>query len=441
MSSKRPSIAWRLAFWLTAGTSLLWAGAAGIALAVLNAELTETFDDSLRQSALRLLPLALHDIGEPDERREYRISPLTEEDQYFTYYIRDPAGRPMLLADDTPTELLVDKAPEGYFYINGHRALSLTDPRSKFGIVVVEKSDHRFHAVLDAAGVLFWPLAALIPLIGVGIWAMVRVAMRPLERLRAEIAARGGHNLEEVSSAEHPVELAPIADEVASLLQRLRAALDAERTFASSSAHELRTPIAGALAQTQQLALELEGRKEGARVREIESALRKLSELSEKLLQLSRLDAGFARAEKPGDMLPVLRLVARDANSQAGADVKLDIAEGTDLSLAINADAFAIAVANLIHNATRHGEPNTPIRVIAGPGRKVAVINSGPIVDPATLARLGQRFVRGDTSAKGSGLGLSIVGTIAEQTGGELHLNSPASGAGDGFEAVLVWPN
>jgi len=439
MTRRKPSIAWRLAFWLTAGTAVLWAGAAGIALAVLNIELTETFDDTLRQSALRLLPLALHDLGEPEERHEYRISPLNQEDQYFTYYVHDPAGRPLLLADDTPPELVVDKVPEGFSYINGQRALSLTDKQSGFGIVVVEKSDHRGHAIADAAGALFWPLAALIPLIGIGIWAAVRIAMRPLERLRAEIAQRGSHNLAELSSAEHPVELAPIADEVASLLQRLRAALDAERTFAASSAHELRTPIAGALAQTQQLAFELQNRKEGARVREIESALRKLSELSEKLLQLSRLDAGFASAEKPGDMLPVLKLVARDSGSQSNARVTLDIDPAADLRLAINADAFAIAVSNLVHNAAKHGDPDQPIRVVVGPGKRLAVINAGTIVDPQTLSRLGQRFVRGDTSAKGSGLGLSIVRAIAEQTGGDLHLFSPARDASDGFESELVW--
>ena len=57
-----------------------------------------------------------------------------------------------------------------------------------------------------------------------------------------------------------PDEIATVAASVNALIGRLRGALEAERSFTANSAHELRTPIAAALAQTQRLIAELPGR-------------------------------------------------------------------------------------------------------------------------------------------------------------------------------------
>jgi len=63
----RPSIAWRLAAGLSATMAVLWIGAAGLAGTVMITQINEAFDQSLRQGALRLLPLAVHEIGEGDK--------------------------------------------------------------------------------------------------------------------------------------------------------------------------------------------------------------------------------------------------------------------------------------------------------------------------------------------------------------------------------------
>jgi ferredoxin len=68
----------------------------------------------------------------------------------------------------------------------------------------------------------------------------------------------------------------------------------------------------------------------------------------------------------------------------------------------------------------------------------VHVVNEGPIVAPDVLAGLTRRFARGETRSAGAGLGLAIVETIVNQTGGKLELLSPASGRSGGFEARLT---
>lgn len=438
----RPSIALRLAIGLSVGTAILWIGAAIIASLVLQKELGEAYDETLRQSAMRLLPLVSHEIRESDDHSERRIPRLGGEERYLAYYVLDERGRTIVSAADGPPPVDINKLSNGFSELGGRRLFALTDRQSGYRIVVFESNDHRHEALFDSIVTLTMPLAALIPLIVLGIWFFVRQAMRPLGRLRRDIAERGGDNLAPLQDDGHPAELAPIAEAVAGLLVRLRAAMDAERAFAANSAHELRTPIAGALAQTQLLARELDGKPGAARVKNVEAALHHLAQLSEKLLQLARLDAGFARSDDPVDLKPVLELVVRDLNAERTRSKKitLEIATGAQLKAHIHPDAFAIAVRNLIHNARIHGAQDGEVLVRVEPQRVVRVINAGPIVPPQTMARIGERFVRGTTSAQGTGLGLSIVQAIMAQTGGELALHSPATDRHDGFEAALHLP-
>ena len=457
---RAPSIALRLALGLTAGMALLWIGAAAISVGVMQHELDEARDEGLRQSALRLLPLAMHDLrerrgvvgrfvvgeegGDGDDDEDDRLSPESGEPykSVFTYLIRNADGEIVLRDEDAPLTPVPTVPQEGYGDLDGRRTFGLVDPRSGYSIAIIETTDRRMLALRDNVIALGLPLLALLPLMAGGIWLAMRLALRPLEALRQDIAQRDSRNLEPVGSDGHPVELAPIAEAVGALLTRLKSALDAERAFAARSAHELRTPIAGALAQTQQLAAELGNGPGAARLREIEAALKKLSKLSEKLLQLARVEAGFARSDAAIDLLPALKLVERDINATSTwrDRVVLETDGRTSLTAAIDPDAFAIAVRNLVENGLKHGAAEAPVRIVLEQGTTLRVINQGDIVSAADLARLGQPFVRGDTAADGSGLGLSIARTILEQAGGSLTLHSPATGAEDGFEAIIELP-
>ncbi|MDB5540342.1 MAG: hypothetical protein JWQ89_2069 [Devosia sp.] len=436
---KRYSFAWRLALGLSAMTTVLWLGAASIAGFVMQRELDAAFDEALQQSAYRLLPLAVHRLREPREKEQLEVAGMDEDKGYFAYYVLAPDGGLVVRSADVPNAIVSETIGDGFENSDGRRVFGLTDPRSGFRVVVLENTAHRAAALTESLAALLWPLVALIPLIAIGIWFAIRLAMRPVEAMSRDVAARDRRNLQPLDVEGQPVELAPIAEAVADLLNRLRSALDAEKAFAASSAHELRTPIAGALAQVQQLAIELGERPGTERLLEVEAALRHLAQLSEKLLQLSRLEAGFARSDSPVDLAPILRLVVRDFQSSAkNADrIRFDDASGGVLSGRIDVDAFAIALRNLIENALIHGQPGATVRIVAEPGNLVRVTSAGPVVPASVLDSIAEPFTRGSTSATGTGLGLSIVRSIMEQTGGTLTLHSPATGAADGFEAVL----
>jgi two-component system, OmpR family, sensor kinase len=439
---RRPSIAWRLAIGLTVMTALLWLGATAIAGLVMQRELDTAYDQLLEQAAYRILPLAMHRIREPGEDDELRVEGLSdrEDDEYFAYYVVRKTGSVVIRAEDVPDSIVARTIPDGFSSSDGRRVFALTDGRSGFQIVVLEHTEHRAAALTQSLGGLLWPLLALIPLIVIGIWYAIGLAMRPVAAMSRDIAVRDRRNLTPLNIEGQPVELAPIAEAVADLLGRLRSALAAERAFAASSAHELRTPIAGALAQVQQLAIELGSRPEAHRLREVEAALRHLAQLSEKLLQLSRLEAGFARSDREVDLTSVLRLVVRDFQSSALYHDRVTLTDNSSGTLrgSIDIDAFAIAIRNLVENALLHGASDGPVLITVEPGNVVQVANEGPVVPTDLLETIAEPFARGVTTAKGTGLGLSIVRTIMEQTGGTLALHSPATGRTDGFEAILT---
>jgi len=441
----RASITGRLILMLTLGMTVLWLLGAAISSAILQRELNESFDRAEAEVGHRLLPLAADSLQDPDENGPdvHEIHHLQlDRDSALVYQLRHADGRMLLRSDDAPTIPLDSAAKPGFSNSQEFRIFTLTDPSSQMTIQVGELLAHRDRAIWGSTAILFVPLLLLIPLSATAIWFAARRGLKPLGALRREIAARSSANLAPLAVAGLPRELTPIAAALASLIDRLRSALDSERQFAANSAHELRTPIAAALAQTQRLIETTSDEAARAEGRKVEATLRRLSSLAEKLMQLARADAGMALSGEPTLLLPILELVIADtrARSKPPRTIQLDVAADAEgIAVQINIDALGIVLRNLIDNAVAHSPPGTPIEVsIQGDG-SVAVRNDGPLVPPEVLAKLRRRFERGTTVASGSGLGLAIVDAIVEQTGGSLALKSPATGRQTGFEAIACF--
>ncbi|MFG1342339.1 sensor histidine kinase [Xanthobacter autotrophicus] len=438
----RWSLRRRLGLWLTVAVAALWLAAATVAGLVLQHEIGEVFDSALQEVAQRVLPLAYSELlsREAGDAPQH-MAPIGPHREYITYVVRDGAGRVLLQSSDA--ELMAIPAGLAPGFRTSDRLRTYTEAAVRGTIVVTTAEDlgHRAAAVRRAVAALIWPLVALVPIALAGVWLSVRLSLKPVLAFRRAIETRGHGNLTPVATAGLPEEIAPVAAAVNALLERLRGALEAERGFTANSAHELRTPIAAALAQTQRLVAELPEGPERERARAIAGALRRLSRLSEKLLQLAKAEGGGLVAEVPAPLAPVLRHVIADIDRQTGrgTDIALSIpANGGPLS-DLDPDAFAILARNLIENALKHGEPETPVEVQLDDGR-FEVANHGPVVPADLLAGLLRPFQRGPTGAEGSGLGLAIAAAICRGAGLTLDLTSPIPGTADGFRATVRFP-
>ncbi|CAM5577505.1 two-component system sensor histidine kinase QseC [Aquamicrobium terrae] len=432
------SLQWRLSLWLGLGITLLWAFAAAVTAQKLRHEMDEVFDSALEETGQRLLPLAVRDVigRDSDDEPNQSVATMREHDEYFTYVVRDAEGRVLLRSHKADLSVFPPFIGMGFANTPTHRIYSDAALQGTVTISVAEPLARRRAVAWQTLLGLALPLGLLVPVSLTGVWAVVRLSMGPLRRFRSDIEVRGAGDLTPISAKGLPLEIQPNALAVNRLLERLSRTLEAERSFTANSAHELRTPVAAALAQTQRLIIETSDKAARGRAREIEAALHRLSRLSEKLMQLARAEGARLRTTEPTDLATVLRmLVGEMAETADGTDrIKLTLPDGPMLSR-IDPDAFAILARNLIENALKHGCRQEPVRVALSADGVLCVANAGPAVAPDLLARLSEPFERGQAQADGAGLGLAIAKTIAAGTGGRIELRSPREGRQDGFEA------
>lgn len=431
----------RLAFALTSGIIALWLMATVAAGLLLRHEIDEVFDSALQEVVQRVLPLAYTEILGREAEAEpglQEVASVGAHREYITYIVRDATGRRLLQSHDADLAQFPPNPAHGFSDGPSSRLYTEIAVSGTLIVTAAERPGHRQKAVRDAIKVLAWPLILLLPLGIAGTWVLVAVTLRPVVAFRHEIEARGSGHLAPVSVSHLPSEIAPVAEAVNALMARVRRALDAERSFTANSAHELRTPVAAALAQAQRLRAELPEGPARARTVEIESALKRLARLSEKLLQLARAEGAGLIGEAPQDLVPALRLVLHDLAAEGAVEVMLPQA-GRFVST-LDMDAFAILARNLIENALKHGDASEPVRVALTDDGHFSVVSPGPVLEAAILGAMTQRFVRGTTMAEGAGLGLSIVQAITQGVGAEIAFVSPASGRLDGLEVVVQLP-
>ncbi|WP_233873117.1 ATP-binding protein [Paraburkholderia adhaesiva] len=428
----------RMAVLLAAGLIVFSLAAAFAVFHVLRGEINRMSDSALQETAQRLVPLAVMDIVDVERQSDdgQRIAAVRAHHELLTYIVRDQAGNTVLQSHDANPAIFPPGLTSGFRSTQTHRIYAETVLQGTVTLLIAEPLASRQRAGFGAAFAVLRPLLLLVPLGLLGTWLMVRSGLRPIRQFCEGIGGRGRDDLSPLSKAGLPAEIEPVADSVNALMIRLGRALTAERSFTANSAHELRTPIAAALAQTQRLIAEAQGSQLEERTKTVETSLRTLARLSEKLMQLARAEGGHILADVPQDLRPVLQIVVEDIRrADQSARVDLTLPEQA-VNSRIDQDAFAILVRNLIENAIKHGAAE-PVRAVLFADGRLSVANRGRIVPVDTLARLTEPFERGATAATGSGLGLAIVNAIVQAAGASLHLHSPASGCPDGFEAVV----
>ena len=439
------SMSRRLVMTLTGVIGVLWLVGVTYAALSIRHEIDEVFDSALQETAQRILPLAIDDLGRRGERNDGgsgRLTSLADDDheEYIHYQVRDASGRVLLHSHDAPEQPFVAPIKRGFFD-DGHRRYFTELSRDKsIAVQVAELPKERHEAVRALWSGLLVPLLIVLPLVAIAIREMVKHTTKPVRDIQQEMRKRDGANLAALDAHGLPEELTPIVEDVNRLLVRLNSALEAERAFAANSAHELRNPVAAAHAQASLLAAGIADVDQRKRAEGLVSTLATLSRKIESILQLARTESGLALSRERMSLSDVVSLLMTDytRKPQAQGRIRFENVASEDVLVMADPDALGIAIQNLIGNALKHSPKGTPIVVRFGPGALLSVRNDGSVVAAEELVRLKQRFARGPSGSKdGSGLGLYIADTIARQSDGHLDLYSPARGQTSGFEVVL----
>ncbi|GAC1410767.1 MAG: heavy metal sensor histidine kinase [Burkholderiaceae bacterium] len=250
---------------------------------------------------------------------------------------------------------------------------------------------------------------------------LVRLGLRPLRKLASQTESIGITNLNaRVALANAPSELSPLVDAFNAMLDRLATGFAQMSQLTADMAHDLRTPIANLLGQTE-VALGI------ARSAEYYEAL--IASNFEEFQRLSRMMDNMlflARSEHPEATIEHAHLDVASEYERV-----TDYFEGlaAERSLQFEANGYGTvwadpvllrrALANLVANAVQYADPDTTILLgceADGSGTRIWVENTGDAIPQSKLPRLFDRFYRADTARRGSsqssGMGLSIVRTI-----------------------------
>ncbi len=431
----------RLGLSLGVFLTVLWIAVASVTAMNVRHKMDEVFDSALQETAQRLLPLAVVDIvGREDDGVTQRLGAIRAHDELFTYLVRDAQGRILLQSHTADPAIFPVYDGVGFRQTATHRFYNEDAVRGSIRITMAEPLAHRAKVARDVQVGLGLPLLVVAPLTLLAIFLAVRASFAPLRRFRETLEARDARDLSPVPSSDIPSDIAPIAHTLNDLLGRLKSAFAAERSFAANAAHELRTPLAGAIAQAQRLQLETGDPAAKTRAAGIETTLKRLTRLSERLMQLARAEGGQLRLERTSDLREVVRIVVEDLARAQGRDrIVLEVPPMPVMS-DLDPDVFGIVCRNLVENALRHGAETGPVLVTFSANGLLTVANDGAVVSPQTLSRLTARFERGDGRGDGSGLGLAIVAAIAARIDRPLGIKSPRSGSTAGFEVTVEIP-
>ncbi|MFC0597607.1 sensor histidine kinase [Streptomyces palmae] len=291
-----------------------------------------------------------------------------------------------------------------------------------------------------AAGGLGWLIAGrvLAPLHQVTATAH-RIAAAPA-------ADRGLH--ERINLAGPEDEVKDLADTFDTMIERLDRSFDGQRRFVANASHELRTPLALNRALVE---MAMHRKSASADVKHLGEQLLQVNARHERLISGLLLLAGAEHhlpEATPVDLAEVVtHVVAQSAEEARQAGVIVYAEPGTAVT-AGDPMLLERIVQNLLDNAIRHnidadgGWVRIVSRTRAGQGVDIEVRNTGPDVPAYEVPRLFEPFRRLGTerlsTAKGSGLGLSIVRAVARAHHGDVTAQPNGTG---GLTVTVTLPH
>lgn len=379
-----------------------------------------------------LLPALLH-------QREATTAPLllparasVVNDVSLQFQMVSGDGRLLARSAVMPNEIVVP-LKEGFIKVNfhGYRWHLLVAKAADFDVwfVLAERDDQRYRLAESMILQAVYPMVFAIPIIGIIIWWVLGVGLRPIKLLARELSYREATDLHPITQHTMPAELVPLAHSANELLRRLAASFAREKRFSADAAHELRTPIAALRIHCDNLLQELQPTSGSAL--KLQQGIERMSYLVEQILMLNRM----APDHFMGNFAPV-NLSQLVKNCVAEQSLAL---ETSNHHIEFNGDecwikgdrlALETLINNLLGNAIKYTPPNGHLSVNTwwrGKDIVLEIMDDGPGIPESQYDRVFDRFYRlgGDrhqSASFGCGLGLSIVKQIVDLHSAQITL-------------------
>jgi two-component system sensor histidine kinase TctE len=378
----------------------------------------------------------------PEERFFYRVSNA----QGATY--AGSADLPVVPPQSDDEFAYQDAAYRGmHLRLVSYRIMEGGEPL----VITVGETPHRRDMAVQHLDVSFGVNDSIQMLLVFGIALFgISVALRPLQRLRDQIARRPSHNLTPLPTDDVPGEVLPLVESLNALLATVRESALSQQHFLANAAHQLRTPLTGIKAQLEVLARDAAGSPLQDRIERLHGGIDRLAHTANQLLALARAEPS---AHGSSRFLPVdlSNLIAQVVSSSLDRALGHGIDLGAECQPARVAGVYWVLhelLMNLVDNAIRHTPPGGHVTLRCGVdgGRPfLEVDDTGTGIPPEEREKVKERFYRGANSdGESCGLGLAIVEESARAHGAffsildgrcgrgtRMRIDFPASGPGD----------
>jgi signal transduction histidine kinase len=275
-------------------------------------------------------------------------------------------------------------------------------------------------------------LPLVLALVAGAVWLVIGRTLRPVERIRAEVAEISERALDRrVPLPGTGDEVQRLAETMNQMLDRLESAALHQRDFVANASHDLQSPLSVIRTELDVAAAHPDATDWSQTVQTLRVEADRMERLVRDLLFLARADTAPPAATGLVDLDDVvLEEVARirDATS-----LEIDTSAVSAAPVRGSRDDLARLVRNLLANACAHAASKVVVTTGQVGDAVLVVEDDGPGVAAEHRARVFDRFYRADPvrarDGAGTGLGLAIVRSVTEEHGGTVELDEAGAGA------------
>ncbi|MDD2809355.1 ATP-binding protein [Rhodoferax sp.] len=437
----------RLAVWMTGVISGFALIAGLISFGSSYQEANDLQDDQLLQIALLS---SNHFLNPPTQDVDAKAN-LNDPDSRVILQFLPPAGNAKSVSDGVSSEPVL-KLPNGL--PEGIQTLTVNNETWRImvktldngaRVVVGQKTAVRDEIARDSALRTLLPFIVLIPILLLLVSALIRRMFKPVKQLALDLDQRDPQDLREVADDHVPSEIHPFVIAINRLLSRVAQSMAVQRRFLADAAHELRSPLTALSLQAERLAssdLSIQARQ---RLDALQSGLQRSRQLLDQLLALARAQESVNDQAATVSVRRIAHQVMEDLMPIAQAkNIDLGMVGEKDAELRVSEIDLKTLIKNLLDNAIHYTPTDGKIDLHIKSFMSKTILqieDTGPGIPEEERERVFDPFYRilGNDEV-GSGLGLSIVKTIADRIGAVITLGYVRGEAKTGLSVSVEFP-
>ena len=412
---------------------LVWGATVYISYQQTRDEITKLFNADLAQSARvvhafvenLLQQRRLNKLWDQDKSPDLFYMPILghKYERKIAFQLRSVKEGVVLRSESAP-EFALSLTRNGYSetMLDGQlwHVFSISTENGDYVIHAGQRDDIRRSLVESLASQQLMAMLLALPVLTLVILVIVNRTLKPVNKLKEELASREAGFLQPLSLENLPEEAIPIVKQINTLFELLEQAFANERNFTSDASHELKTPLAGLMTQLQVAQKAKNETMRNQALQKCQQAVMRMTHMVQQLLTLSRVQHHNVQLSKQKiDAYQAMVAAISDIEFSAyEKKIEIELSGEEGVSIEANPQLLEILFRNLLDNAIKYTPDGGQVSVALGTKNRqiwISIEDSGPGVVDDDYERIAQRFYRCVETAQlaeGSGLGLSIVQRI-----------------------------